>query len=133
MARIGLDLRFWRSGTGGIGRYSRNLLSELLSLDSETEYTAIITPADEPEFLISAPNLRKLVVDIPHYSYGEQLRMPAVLAAEKFDLVHFTNFNHPIRYRGRFVVTIHDMIMHRFPEVFQRGAVHRFAFNRTFA
>ncbi len=112
MAHIGLDLRFWRSGTGGIGRYSRNLLTELLAVDTENRYTAIITPADQPEFLLTSPNLVKEVVDIPHYSLAEQTKLNGYLAKQNFDLMHFTNFNHPIMYRGKFVVTVHDLIMH---------------------
>jgi len=132
--KIGLDLRFWRSGTGGIGRYSRNLLAELIKIDQTNQYTAVITPADEPEFELTAPNLRSLVVDIPHFSYAEQLKLPKILNEQKFDLVHFANFNHPILYRRPFVATIHDMIMHLYPGSFQRGSrLHRLAYNLTFA
>lgn len=120
MAKIGLDLRLWPATTGGIGRYSRNLLAELLRLDTKNQYTAIITPAGEAEFTLTAPNLKKLVVDIPHYSLAEQRRLPKILAAEQFDLVHFAHFNHPIRYQGRFVVTVHDLIMHLFPSPAQK-------------
>lgn len=133
MKNIALDLRFYRSGTGGIGRYSRNLLAELLKLDPETNYTAIITPADEAEFTLTAPNLTKQVVDIPHFSVSEQRQLPAILNQGNFDLVHFANFNHPILYRGKFVVTIHDIIMHLFPGSFQRGSLlHRLAYNKVF-
>ncbi len=134
MAKIGLDLRLWRSGTGGIGRYSRNLLTELLKLDTRNHYVAFITPTDEPEFDVTAPNLTTRVVDIPHFSYAEQLKLPGVLAQENLDLVHFANFNHPLLYRRPFVVTIHDMIMHMFPGSFQRGSfLHRQAYLKTFS
>lgn len=115
MARIGLDLRFYRRSTGGLSRYSRNLLKELLAIDKENHYTAIITPEDEAEFDARGRNLQKLVVPIPHYSLAEQTKLPRVLKDQNFDLVHFTNFNHPILYRQPFVVTIHDLIMHLYP------------------
>ncbi|MEK7534905.1 MAG: glycosyltransferase family 1 protein [Patescibacteria group bacterium] len=123
--RIGLDLRFWRSGTGGLGRYSRNLLKELLLIDKDNQYTAIITPEDEPEFDLHAPNLTKLVVPIPHYSLSEQTKLPKILKQQNFDLVHFANFNHPILYRRPFVVTIHDLIMHLFPTGAQKSSLLR--------
>ena len=123
--KIGLDLRFWRSGTGGLGRYSRNLLRELLQIDQENQYTAIITPEDEPEFDLSAPKLTKLVVPIGHYSFGEQTKLVKILNEQNFDLVHFTNFNHPIMYRRPFVVTIHDLIMHLFPTGAQKSSFIR--------
>jgi len=112
---IGLDLRFWRSSTAGLGRYSRNLLTELLAIDKGNRYTAIITPEDESEFTLQAPNLSKIVVPIGHYSLAEQTKLPGILRQQNFDLVHFANFNHPLLYRGKFVVTIHDLIMHFFP------------------
>ena len=123
--RIGLDLRFWRSGTGGLGRYSRNLLKELLKIDKDNHYTAIITPEDELEFDLHAPNLTKLVVPIPHYSLAEQTKLPKILKAQNFDLVHFTNFNHPILYRRPFVVTVHDLIMHLYPTGKQKKSLIR--------
>lgn len=133
MSWIGLDLRFWRGETGGLGRYSRNLLTELLAIDQENQYTAIITPADEPEFKLSAANLRKLVVDIPHYSIAEQRFLPGILNKEKFDLVHFAQFNHPVLYRRPFVVTIHDIIMHLFPgTVQQKSWLHRAGYRAVF-
>ncbi|MEK7201974.1 MAG: glycosyltransferase family 1 protein [Patescibacteria group bacterium] len=130
--RIGLDLRFWRSGTGGLGRYSRNLLKELLAIDKENSYTAIITPDDEPEFDLHAPNLTKLVVPITHYSMSEQTKLPKILKQHNFDLVHFTNFNHPILYRRPFVVTIHDLIMHLYPTgKQQKSLIRKFAYRWT--
>ena len=125
MAKIGLDLRFWRSGTGGLGRYSRNLLKELLKIDKDNQYTAIITPEDEAEFDLHAPNLTKLVVPIAHYSLSEQTKLPKILKQQNFDLVHFANFNHPILYRRPFVVTIHDLIMHLFPTGAQKSSLLR--------
>ncbi len=131
--RVAIDARFWRGETGGLGRYSRNLLSELLEIDQENQYTAIITPADEPEFKLNAPNLRKLVVDIPHYSIAEQRLLTGILNREKFDLVHFAQFNHPVLYRRPFVVTIHDIIMHLFPgTVQQKSWLHRLGYRTVF-
>lgn len=56
-------------------------------------------------------NLQVQVLDIPHYSIGEQTKLLKYLNDEKFDLVHFTQFNHPVRYHGKYVVTIHDLTM----------------------
>lgn len=125
MARIGLDLRFWRSSTGGVGRYSRNLLAELLKLDPVNEYTAIITPADEPEFSLQADNLTKRIVPIAHYSLSEQTKFAGVLNGSNFDLVHFAQFNHPLLYRRPFVITIHDITMHYYPSGSQKNSWSR--------
>lgn len=123
--KIGIDARIWRSQTGGLGRYTRNLVRELAYLDTESDYTVIITPDDEPEYDLKAKNFTPLVVDIPHYSYAEQLELPKILARNKFDLVHFTHFNHPVRYRRPFVITVHDLIMHLYPSGAQTRSLFR--------
>lgn len=122
---IGIDLRFWRESTGGIGRYSRNLLKELLAIDSCNNYTAIITEKDEAEFRLKFPNLKKIVVKFDHYSLAEQKELPKILKKENFNLIHFTNFNHPATYREPFVVTIHDLIMDIYPSGAQKKSLLR--------
>lgn len=130
---IGIDARFYRSTTGGLGRYTRNLLKELGKLDAENNYTVILTPEDEAEYISPGANFQKLVVDIPHYSVAEQRRFYKILNAQNFDLVHFAQFNHPLLYRRPFVVTIHDVIMHRFPGLNrQRSWIHQLAYRLVF-
>jgi len=129
MANIGIDARIWRAQTGGLGRYARNLVRELVDLDRENQYTVVIAKEDEPEFDVTAPNFRPLVVDIPHYSYAEQLDLPKVLNKERFDLIHFTHFNHPLFYRRPFVVTVHDLILHLFPSGKQtKSPIRKYAY-----
>ncbi len=123
--KIAIDARIWRSQTGGLGRYTQNLVRELAKLDTQNDYTIIITPEDKPEYDVVAPNFKPLVVDIPHYSFAEQLELPKVLNAGQFDLVHFTHFNHPILYRRPFVVTVHDLIMHLYPSGAQTRSLLR--------
>jgi glycosyltransferase involved in cell wall biosynthesis len=121
--RLAIDARFYRRETAGVGRYTRGLLHALMRLDLPHEVTVILRPADRAEFPNDPlpPNWRLEVLDIPHYSLAEQLVLPRWLAARRFDLVHFTMFNHPLAYRGPFVVTIHDLTMtHRPPH----GALH---------
>lgn len=122
---IGIDARFWRKETGGLSRYSQSLVRELLKLDTENRYTVIITPEDEAEFDIIAPNVSKLVVDAPYYSVAEQRHLPRILKEQNFDLVHFTHFSHPILYREPFVITVHDLIMHLFPSGKQASSLVR--------
>jgi len=133
MSKIGLDLRLWSAETGGIGRYSQNLLKELLAIDKENQYTAIISTSDTASFNVAAPNLRKLPTNIPYYSSQEQSQLLKLLRQENFDLVHFAQFNHPILYRRPFVVTVHDIIMHLYPGPMQRKSkVRRLGYLATF-
>src|SRR4051812_16736578 len=104
---IGIDARILNRESGGIARYNRNLLTELLKLDTQNHYTALINTEDLAELSsLKAANFRILPIDIPQNSLAEQRKLPRILAAEKFDLVHFTHFVHPILYRKPFVVTV---------------------------
>jgi glycosyltransferase involved in cell wall biosynthesis len=123
--RIAIDARVWKIETGGIARYTQALVRELLKLDTTNEYTLIVNKADAKQLGIKAPNLKVLKVDVPQYSLTEQRELLHILNQEQFDLVHFTNFNHPIRYKGNFICTVHDLIMHMFPSGAQTKSLVR--------
>lgn len=126
---IVIDARFWRRSTAGLSTYSQQLVRHLAKLDRTNRYTVLITPDDVAEFDVVAPNVTALVVPIKHYSLAEQLRLPKVLHDLKPDLVHFLHFNHPLRYREKFVVTLHDLTVVYFPVGRQqRNPVRRWAF-----
>lgn len=137
--KIGIDCRMYRSGVAGIGRYSQNLIKNILEIDQEDEFVLFMTQEDEKEFenlkiknSIKIDNLKfKIIItDIVHYSLAEQTKFLKIIAAEKLDLMHFLNFNFPIRYRGKFVVTIHDLTLYFYPATArQTNVVKRTAFN----
>lgn len=126
--RIGLDGRFYRSGTGGIGRYSQELVKHLLQIDRETQYVLFLTPEDEAECRLTRANLTKIITPIKHFTLAEQTKLPKELAKAKLDLVHFLNFNHPLFYREPFITTIHDLTMTFFPVGRQRLPIKRQAY-----
>jgi glycosyltransferase involved in cell wall biosynthesis len=113
--RILIDGRFIGVGDS-IARYVLEMLNGILKIDHENEYTLLIRPIGKlkldvyPE-LKEAKNLKIVELDIPHYSISEQTKLIKYLNTEKFDLVHFTQFNHPVAYRGKFVTTIHDLTL----------------------
>lgn len=113
--KIGIDARFYRSSTAGIGRYTRGLLHNLAKIDQKNEYVIYITPEDNKEYDITAKNFKKVVIPIIHYSLSEQTKFLSILNKGNFDLVHFLNFNHPIFYRRSFITTIHDLTMLLYP------------------
>ena len=43
--------------------------------------------------------------------------MPRILGKYNLDLVHFPHFNVPLLYRGKFIITIHDLILIHFPTI----------------
>lgn len=95
----------------GVGRYTKALLDNLEQLDGENEYVVLVRPADRELWRPSAGNFRAVEVDINPYSLGEQLQLPAVIRKLQPDVVHFTTPNGPILYRGRRIVTVHDLTL----------------------
>lgn len=114
--RIGFDYRLGGNINAGIGRYSFELLRQLLLGRSGDEYVVIynednVNPQDLSVFRELGAEL--VPTRIRHYSWQEQLFLPKILKRLNLDLMHFPNFNVPIRYKGPFVVTIHDVVHHK--------------------
>lgn len=126
--RIGLDGRFYRASTGGIGRYSRELIKYLLEIDKENQYVLFLTPADAAECKLEAKNLTKVITPIAHFTIAEQLELSKVIAEHDVDVMHFLNFNHPLSYKQKFITTIHDLTMNFFPVGRQKLPVLRQAY-----
>lgn len=98
---------FWT----GIGRYTQALLNELEQLDSTNQYFVLVRRKDWALWEPSAPNFKKIEASINPYSLAEQWQLYLQLKALEPDLVHFTAPNAPLLYRGRRVVTIHDLTL----------------------
>src|SRR3990170_6776804 len=122
--RIGIDCRLWNES--GVGRYTRNLVEQLLIIDRKNSYVFFVLPKDKEDLKSQISNLKsqkkleirnwKLeIADIRWHTVEEQLRFPAILNKENLDLVHFPYFSVPIFYDKPLVVTIHDLILHHFP------------------
>jgi glycosyltransferase involved in cell wall biosynthesis len=54
---------------------------------------------------------------VRHYTLREQLVMPGIFRAAQLDLLHVPHFNIAWGYKGRTVITIHDLLWHE-----QRGS-----------
>ena len=135
--RIGIDARLYRSSTAGIGRYTQNLIKNILEIDQENQYVLFMTPEDAREFKETSNNTQdtnyKVVsTDIAHYSIAEQTRLAKIIEDEKLDLVHFTNFNIPLNYKGKFVVTIHDLTLFFYPGRSRRSFIYKLAYKYIF-
>jgi len=111
--KIIIDARLYGLEHAGLGRYVMSLVESLKALDYENEYIVLLR-RKYYEKLTFPKNWRKILFDFRHYTFGEQIFLPFVLYKNKPDIVHFPHFNVPILYFGKFVVTIHDTLMHRF-------------------
>ena len=110
--QIGIDTRMIRHS--GIGRYLDNLLREYQKESvSEFHYylfgnpTLLNTYCQKDRFSI-------ISYTAPIYGIEEQLFYPYKYFNQTA-LLHVPHYNIPIKYRGKLVITIHDMIHYHFP------------------
>ncbi len=115
--RIGIDARFFGPIGKGLGRYTEKLIENLERLDRENDYFIFLRKANFDDYKPQNGNFKKVLADYRWYSLAEQIRFPRLLKKYKLDLAHFPHFNVPLFYRGKFVVTIHDLILLHFPTV----------------
>lgn len=135
--KILVDGRLYGLENAGLGRYLINLVKELGESDKKNEYTLLLRKKYFNNLTLPA-NWKKVLVDLQHYSFSEQIFLPGIITKEKPDIVHFPHFNVPVLYKGKFVVTIHDMLMHDFaglsastlpwPIYYFKQAVYKFIF-----
>lgn len=112
---IAIDARLYGPKDTGIGRYTEKLVENLIKIDSKNQYLILLRKEDYNS-LKFPKNWTKVLADFKHYTFEEQFKMPLLLMKLKADLVHFPHFNIPILYFGKYVVTIHDLIMHKFTD-----------------
>lgn len=113
--KIGIDARFYGPIGKGLGRYTAELIRSLEAIDTENEYVIFLRRENFDHYTPQNPRFRKCLADYRWYSWEEQVLFPFRLFRERLDLLHFPHFNVPILYRKPFVVTIHDLILLRFP------------------
>ena len=113
--RIGIDARLWNQT--GVGRYIRNLVLNLHDIDKTNNYILFVRKIDFEEIQkqIVNSNWKIVNVNIKWHSLEEQINFPKILEKQKLELIHFPYFSVPVRYKGPFIVTIHDLIMDHFP------------------
>ncbi len=113
MKRVGIDCRFAGSDTG-LGRYTRELTTYLLKREDGLAYTLFVRSKDEP-WLRGISNATIVEAAIPHYSFAEQTTLLRLLLTSRVNLLFSPHFNVPYACPLPFIVTIHDLILHRYP------------------
>lgn len=132
--RIGIDARFYGPIGKGLGRYTQEVVDNIIKISSADspcqltdsdrgcfDYIVFLAPENFDEFVwdeaASSGRIKvtKVLLPLRWYSWSEQILLPFYLYREKLDLVHFPHFNVPIFTPTKFVVTIHDLILTHFP------------------
>ncbi|MBU0647639.1 glycosyltransferase family 4 protein [Patescibacteria group bacterium] len=126
-AKIIIDARFIAGGDG-LARYTYKLLEYLLKIDQENDYKILVYKQDVGMIDFDYGNYVVEGVDFVHYSMAEQWGMLNYLNKQKPDLVHFSNFNHPIMYRGKFITTVHDITLLFYPGNVRRKFIAQYGY-----
>lgn len=109
--KIGIDARLIEET--GVGRYIQNLISELHTIDSKNTYVVYLRRPQYETFVLPGANWEKRLADVRWHTIAEQIQMPQYFQRDALDLVHIPYHNPPIFYRGKMIVTIHDLtILH---------------------
>jgi len=110
--KILLDARLYGLENAGLGRYLINLVDGLSRLDSKDEFIILLRKKYFDSLKLPT-NWKKVLADFRHYSLAEQIKVSFLIKKENPDITHFPHFNVPIFFRGKYIVTIHDMLMHK--------------------
>ena len=114
---IGIDARFYGPVGKGLGRYTQEVVDNLLVIDGENNYVVFLCKENFDVFKTDNPRVKKVLADVRWYTLAEQILMPYYIWREKITLMHFHHFNIPIFCPTKFVVTIHDLILIKFPSL----------------
>ena len=139
VVRIGIDATCWANARG-YGRFTRELLRHLAAASAEHELLLFLDDASRESCDLEGPNIARRVVSLGsapteaasadgYRSPTDLLRMTRAVATEPLDVFFFpsvyTYFPLPLDLPA--VVTIHDAIAERFPELtFANGRARMF-------
>lgn len=113
---IGIDARLFGPTGKGLGRYIEEITKHLLIIAREFKFVVFLNSTNY-HLLAEADNLEKHLVDIKWYSLKEQIVLPKIIKEKKIDLMHFPHFNVALFCPCPYVVTIHDLILTKFPSI----------------
>ena len=140
--KIGIDARFYGPVGKGLGRYTQEVVDNIIKISSanrptsgEEDFSFVIflSPDNFDEFDYEGPAVKKVKVPYKWYGWKEQLLFPFIIWREKLDMIHFPHFNIPVLTPVRFVVTIHDLILTHFPTIRATTRNRLFYYFKNFA
>lgn len=133
--KIGIDARMFSDSFTGIGRYNfeltkRFFVSHIANCQLPIEWVMFMNEPEYSKFHFPS-HVRKVLVNASHYSFAEQWKFWRILEKEKCDLIHFTHFNAPLLYKGKFITTIHDTTISFYPGKKMNSWWRKLAYNRV--
>lgn len=118
LLRIGIDCRLAGKRHAGIGRYIQNLI-ELApktekKLGLHIQWIYFFSDLEQKNEFALDKDVEVIYVPYRHYSVAEQVSLPSIFSKAKLDVLHVPHFNIPLFYKGKTVITIHDLLWHEY-------------------
>lgn len=113
--KIGIDARFYGPIGKGLGRYTQEIVDQITKLDQKNEYVIFLRQENFSSFNCENAKVKKVLADIKWYGLAEQSLWPLYIWRERLELMHFPHFNVPVFCPVKFIATIHDLILWKFP------------------
>ena len=101
---VAIDARML--GYSGVGTYLQNLLENYARTECDLSFR-LACPRQESVREFGSARFTWIRADAPIYSLREQWQIPRVVKGS--DLLHCPHYNVPCFYRGKLLVTIHDL------------------------
>jgi glycosyltransferase involved in cell wall biosynthesis len=132
--RIGIDCRtILNPGYGeaaGVGHYTFFLVSNLLRIDKKNEYVLffdnLLSKDAAEEMIEGAENVKIKFFPFHQYKHYLPFAFSHILTAsalqkEELDIFHSPAYTLPLAYRGKSIVTVHDLAIYKNPKWFPRN------------
>jgi glycosyltransferase involved in cell wall biosynthesis len=113
--RIGIDARLYGPSGRGLGRYIKEVVDRLIKLDKINDYILFLSPQSIVDCHLDQANVQKVIMTQRWYTLAEQVAWPRLIRRYRLDLLHVPHFNAPLICPCRLVITIHDLILTKFP------------------
>jgi glycosyltransferase involved in cell wall biosynthesis len=117
--RVAIDLLLAEKEPGGMLFSTRALLEGLARSDQANEYIIITARPQDYQALASAPNILVHPVRLRSWKgvlIQHQVLLPPVLRKLRPDLLHAAVYPAPLAWRGKLVVTVHDLAFLKVPQ-----------------
>lgn len=131
--RIGIDCRtILNPGYGenaGVGHYTFYLVNYLLKIDKDNQYILffdnLLSRSAVQEVIEKATNVQIRFFPFHRYKHYlpfifSHILMAAALDKEQLDVFHSPSYTLPLAYKGKSVVTVHDLAIYKHPEWFAK-------------
>ncbi|XID91102.1 glycosyltransferase family 4 protein [Paenibacillaceae bacterium WGS1546] len=128
MRNIAIDMRM--INYSGIGTYLRGLVPLIIDNMKEVHFHLIGNPKELGAYLSDTNRISIIDCTVPIYSFNEQVELVKKIPRDT-DLLWVPHYNIPIFYRGKMLVTVHDVLHLAYPQ-FARGVHKRMYVNLLF-